>query len=373
MSLPTESAGGRYAGKHVKKSASSRRGLLALLILLLVTARLGATGLKALSVWDRYTSGSRLLIYGDVQGIDFGDSLKQGELQGLIEPQDDGKTLIYRGHTYRLNEKLVTVLFMGIDRTLTEEERVAGAGGQSDVLLLIGLDTETGRSTILNISRDTYAEVDEYSASGNRIGTVYEQITLAFAYGDGREKSCENTITSVQRLLYGLPISSYIALDMEGVQAANESVGGVKLKSLLTCKMPDGTEVKEGDMITLHGKNLDRYIRIRTDDVDANAARMVRQKQFITEFSKAVVRKSSDRLTYPVDLFSALSPYMITDLELADVTFLSSCFLENGAHFNFRSVDGTYDILESNGSAVYYLDEVDLFEAVLQVFYQQVD
>ena len=73
-----------------------------------------------------------------------------------------------------------------------------------------------------------------------------------------------------------------------------------------------------------------------------------------------------------MDLFSALSPYMITDMELPDVTFLSSCFLQHGANFSFRSIDGTYTT-DSEGHSLFLPDEVDLFEAVLQVFYVQAD
>ena len=51
--------------------------------------------------------------------------------------------------------------------------------------------------------------------------------------------------------------------------------------------------------------------------------------------------------------------------------FLSSTFISHGAEFDFRTIEGTPDKL--NGSTVLYLDEIDLFEAVLQMFYVQVD
>lgn len=396
-----ESRSEKYVGKFVRTQQanrpeaadsdgkrSRRRGLLALLILLLCTVRLGAEAVKGLSILDHYGNGRRMLIYGDVSNVDFGNSLKSidGEktIQVLDEApsdslsddyiirQDNGKTLIYHNHTYHLNEDLATILFLGIDKQFTEEENLPGTGGQSDVILLIGIDTKTGKSTVLNINRDTKAEVDEYTLSGNFNKTKLEQITLAYAYGDGHKTSCENTITSVSRLLYNLPISSYVALDMDGVDAANEAVGGVRVKSLVSYDRKDGTSLKEGEIIVLHGYDLNRYIRKRSQDVDANAPRMERQMQFMTEFTKAVVRESKKDLTFPVDLFSTLSPYMITDLELPDVTFLSSCFLKNGSNFSFRKIDGTYT-KDKDGRSLYLIDEVDLFDAILQMFYIQVD
>ena len=368
MSSQTE---GRYEGRFTASSGKKIRrltgGVLALLILLLGLARLGAEGFKLLAYADVYIGGSRLLRYRDID---------QSEVQipdlpdNPVVPLDDGSSVLYQGHTYRLNRDLVTLLFLGIDRNL-EDDKLIGEAGQSDVMLLIGLDTKTGQTTVLNISREANAQVDIYSVDGYYVETRNEQITLAFAYGDGREGSCENTLRSVSRLLYGLPISSYLALDMNGIQAANEAVGHVKLNSLIDVNMPDGTTVKKGDLIELQGQNLDRYIRTRTQEIDANAQRMVRQKQFVTEFSKLAVSKSKRNLSYPVELFSALAPYMVTDLEMADVTFLSSAFLSHSAHFSFRDLTGSFGKL--NGSTIFYPDETDLFEAVLQVFYTRVD
>ena len=68
---------------------------------------------------------------------------------------------------------------------------------------------------------------------------------------------------------------------------------------------------------------------------------------------------------------SALAPYMVTNLTVPDVTFLSSTFLNHGAAFTLRGLSGTYGVL--NKTAVYYLDELDLFEAVLELFYTPVD
>ena len=354
-------------------------GLLALLILVLSLSRLGAEAFKLLSYADLFIGGGKLLISN---GMNIGDGL-QGKDQFVpvynevpSDPDADGivkledGTILYKGHTYQLNQDLATVLFLGVDHSI-EEEQTVGIGGQSDVMLLVGLDTKTGETTVLNISRDTYAQVDIYSVNHQFIETRFEQITLAYAYGNGRETSCENAVQSVSRLLFGLPISSVLALDMKGLDAANEAVGHVKVKSLIDVQMPDGKTFQRGDLIELQGQYLDRYIRTRTQEVDANAARMERQRQFLTEMMLLAVSRSKSSPTFPVEFFSTLAPYMVTDLEIPDVTFLSSVFLNHGANYSIREVDGTFGKL--NGSAVFYPDELDLFEAVLQVFYKQVD
>lgn len=377
---------GRYEGRFAAPRRQAARritgGVLALTILLLCLSRLGAEAFKLISYADVFIGGGKMLSYHDVQQVDLGESLggetpipifnevPSSEPDNYVLRLNDGTTIVYQGHTYELNRDLTTILFLGVDHDI-EETQTVGNGGQSDVILLIGLDTKTGQATVLNIPRDAYAQVDLYSVGGIYLRTENTQITLAYAYGDGQHTSCENAMRSVSRLLYGLPISSYLALDMKGIDAANEAVGRVTVKSLIDVEMPDGTFVKEGDVIELQGKNLDRYIRNRGQDLEANARRMERQKQYVTEFSKLAVAKSRESLTFPVDLFSSLAPYMVTNLDIASVTFLSTTFLSHSAVFDFRDLKGSFDKL--NGSSVCYLDEVDLFEAVLQVFYTQVD
>ena len=375
---------GRFAAPRQKTASRITGGVLALMILLLSLSRLGAEAFKLLSYADVFIGGGKMLVYGDDLQVDMGEKLSGDEINIPIynevpssEPAedyilrlDDGRTIVYQGHTYELNRNLTTVLFLGIDKAI-EDEKLIGNNGQSDVILLMGLDTATGETTLLNIPRDAYAQVDHYSVGGINLGTEYEQITLAYAYGDGKKTSCENVARSVSRLLYGLPISSYLALDMNAIQAANEAVGHVTVKSLIDVDMGKGVVFHEGDSIELQGRWLDRYIRTRGHDLEANAKRNLRQMQYVTEFSKLVVAKSKGDLSFPVELFSTLAPYMVTSLEIPDVTFLSSVFLSHGADFQFRTISGTFGKLD--GSTVLYPDETDLFEAVLELFYKRVD
>jgi anionic cell wall polymer biosynthesis LytR-Cps2A-Psr (LCP) family protein len=372
MSLQSDGRG-KYVGRFDKKKVRRvTRGTLALLAILLFSVRFGSELLKLYAYANVLLSGSRMQVYEDVDSVDFTRPAPDGQDSvSDVVVWDDGTRVEYNGHVYELNRNLSTVLVLGIDRKNLQETTTAGHGGQSDVVLLVGLDKETGEATILNISREAYAQVQVYSVEGDVLDTKFEQLTLAYAYGDGAKTSCENAVRSVSYLLYMLPISSYLALDMDGVSAANEIVGGVTVESMFSGTMPDGSVVEEGDRIELHGQNLDRYIRARGAGLESNENRMARQIQYITEFSKKVISRSKDDITFPVDIFSSLSPYIVTNLSVSDVTFLSSCFLKNGSSFRFRSIKGTYDLL--NGSAVCYLDEQDLFEAVLQVFYKQVE
>lgn len=285
---------------------------------------------------------------------------------------DDGKTVSYKGETYVLNENITTVLLIGVDRDELDGESVRGDGGEADCILLMSMDTETGKTQIVNISREAYAHVDIYSASGIYIESRSTQLCRAFAFGDGGKLSCDNTVKSVKRLLYGMPIHSYVALDMRFIGAATDAVGGITLTALSDIKMPDKSIVKAGTELELWGENAERYVRYRDKKLlNSNLLRMDRQKQYVQLFAKKALQETKQDLTTLLDLYKAMSQYMTTDLSLADTTFLLGTFLNHGATFDFGAIKGKLGRLGEN--AVYYLDETNVYETVLALYYTKVE
>ena len=100
---------------------------------------------------------------------------------------EQGKEVTYQGEKYVYNEDLVSILFLGVDKEAFEEGGTVGDGkaGQADALFLLVLDTKTGKSRLIAISRDTMTDVNVYSDLGNFIGTEKLQLCLAYTYGDG--------------------------------------------------------------------------------------------------------------------------------------------------------------------------------------------
>lgn len=82
--------------------------------------------------------------------------------------------------------------------------------------MLAVLDSETGELSLVNISRDSMVDVNRYNVEGQFLGTEEMQICLAYAYGDGREGSCLNTVESVSRLMYSMPVHAYARLIITG-------------------------------------------------------------------------------------------------------------------------------------------------------------
>jgi len=288
-----------------------------------------------------------------------------------VEVKDKGRTVIYKDETYRFNESRTNILCIGVDKTsLDLENGVVGSGGQADTLVLLSIDTATGEMDALSISRDTMTDIDEYDEAGNFVGTNNTQLCLAYAYGDGREKSGETTARAVSRLLYNIPISTYFAVDLNSIATLNDAVGGVTVTLLSDFRTSDGITHAAGETVTLYGSDALWYVRMRdTEQLASNADRMARQEQYLTAFaSKALTATKSD-LQVPLNLFSAVSQDSVTNLTPSKITFLTTKLIRHAQMPSFSAVQGEIVKSEDDGYAEFHVDDTALYEQVLDIFY----
>lgn len=284
-----------------------------------------------------------------------------------VEIQNDGEFVVYNGKTYQYNKNVTNILFMGVDKRELQETQVQGTGGQADVIVLLAVDTKTGKISMINISRDTMTDVTVYSANGGYVGSETQQLCLSYAYGDGKEKSCENTVNSVKRLFYNIPIKTYLALDLDGIAAVNDSVGGVDVTSPETI----GSFAK-GQNYHLEGQLAESFVRSRNhESADANTLRMQRQQVYATQFMNKVISATKENITTPVDLFNASSPYTCTNLNPSRVLYLAeSVVMSDGMSVEMSTVPGESKM--GKEYAEFYVDESKFYEQFLSVFYTQV-
>ena len=284
-----------------------------------------------------------------------------------VETQNDGEFVVYNGKTYQYNKNITNILFMGVDKRELQKTEVQGTGGQADVIVLLAVDTKTGKISMINISRDTMTDVTVYSANGGYVGSEKQQLCLSYAYGNGKETSCENTVNSVQRLFYNIPIKSYLALDLDGISAVNDSIGGVDVTSPETID-----SFVKGQNYHLEGELAESFVRSRNhESADANTLRMQRQQVYVQQFMDKVISATKKQITTPVDLFNASSPYTCTNLNPSKILYLAqSVVLSNGMSVEMSTVPGEAKMGETY--AEYYVDEGKFYEQFLNVFYNQV-
>ncbi len=284
----------------------------------------------------------------------------------------DGRTVTYNGETYVFNENRTNILCVGTDKeALGTEGDVIGTGGQADAIFILSIDTETGAIDAVAIPRDTLVDVDIYNADGQFVRTENTQICLSFAYGDGKDSSCLNTVKSASRLFYGIPINTYAAIDLSAIVTLNDAVGGVPVTLSGDFKRENGTIAKAGQTITLVGKEAEWFVRHRDVEVlDSNMARMERQKQYLTSFFSKAISAASEDIGVPLELFDKVSGSSVTNLNSSRITYLATTLVTNHQPLVFHSVAGEV-VKGEDGYAEYKADYKTLYEKVLSVFYDK--
>ena len=132
------------------------------------------------------------------------------------------------------------------------------------------------------IPRDTMTDITLTDLSGNVLGKDMQHLNLAYAYGDGREKSCEYMVEAVSGLLGGLKIEWYLAADMSAIPMLNDEVGGVTVTIETEGMEQRDPALVKGETITLKGKQAETFVRFRDIKIGHSALfRMDQQQQYI--------------------------------------------------------------------------------------------
>ena len=278
-------------------------------------------------------------------------------------------SIFYNGVEYLYNTDITTVAFMGVDkRTFGLNDDLVKKVGQNDVNMVIAINTKTGESRVLVLPRDTLVDVNKYSLDGDYMGVDKRQLCLAYSYGDGKATSCDNVITSMQRILYGIPINTYVALDLDGIAPLNDALGGITVTS------PNNylDKYTKGEQVTLNGKEAERFIRSRESTLEGDAARRERQIAYV----KAYVSQAAERgLKNPQllgDIYNIGKEYTVTNLTLSRSLYFGTTILSNPSEVlafdNIKSLSGKLK-LDKAGYATTVLDEDKALETVLDIYY----
>lgn len=343
-----------YKHKHEKeKKPFIVRFLAFILVVVLVIAVLGA---GAFLILDRRGKA-------DMKNV-----AKQTEYQDVVE---------YNGHKYVYNEDVVSVAFLGIDKRELDEVTTIGTAGQADADMVVTVNTATGRVKVIAVPRDTMVDVDLYSEDGEFLRSENMQLCLSYAYGNGKDTSAENVLTSLSRILYNVPINKYFALDLDGIAPINDAIGGVTVESLYNFK---NKGIAIGDKVHLTGEMTETYVRQRDlDDVEASLNRTARQIQYVKAFAAQLVPAVKNDFSIVNDLYNTASLYSTTNIDISNVTYMASLLLSKGIT-DFESVTLEGEMKESdrkdyNGFvyAEFYPDEDSTLETVLDTFYTQID
>jgi len=285
-------------------------------------------------------------------------------------PQADQETVEVDGTTYRKRDDLSVILAMGVDHE-TQETYDYRKAGQADFLRLIVLDNKNKTVQQLQIDRDTITPVTMLGVLGDRYEPVTQQICLGYAFGDGRQSSCEVTVEAVENLLGGQKIDQYLSMGLDGISTLNDLAGGVTVTLEGDFSAIDPAMTK-GTTLTLWGDQAEVYVRTRRSiGVGTNEARMARQEQYIRQITSQLDAKVQQDQNFVLTAYDALEPYLYTNIprgQLANEAWAAKDY----ERMDTIKPEGTYQVGD-DGFMEFYPDADALQQAVLQLFYEKVE
>ena len=228
------------------------------------------------------------------------------ERQQMTEGFGQMPTVTYEGKTYARRPEVTTLLIMGVDQDGDEEPTGYRDGGQADFLLLLAIDHKSGTVSQLQIDRDSITDVPVVGVLGNDAGTRRMQISLSHAYGASEADRSRHTVQALANLLDGETVDIYLSVHLEAIGALNRLLGG------LTVTIPaDYSDLDpamtEGAVLTLTDEQAVILIRARRTIGDGtNAARTIRQREFMQAALKAVKERFKADAGFAETLLEAL-------------------------------------------------------------------
>lgn len=263
-----------------KKSAGKIVFSIILLLMLLLTA---AGGYVAWQVWSDLQSTT------DEMYEDLEDREEHAARQSKPVDVDNG-------------EDPFSVLLLGIDNDGDNVEY-----GRSDTMMLVTVNPNTNKTSIVSIPRDTYTEI---VGRGTK-----DKINHAHAFG-----KASMAMNSVQNL-FDVPVDYYLSVNMESMQQMVDAVGGITVVPPLTFSQGEYQFI-EGESTHMNGAKALAYTRMRKKDPNGDYGRQLRQRQVIEGAMKSVA--SVDSIMNYRSILSTMGNTMKTNMSFEEMQDLFS-------------------------------------------------
>ena len=276
----------------------------------------------------------------------------------------------HRGKKYRYNEHLSNYLFMGIDtREPVTEYETRQEAGRADTIFVLSYDRVKKTVKGIAIPRDTITNIHMIAPDGTDLGTAKDHINMQYVFGDGKEESCQLMKEAVSGILYNVQIQGYCSRNMDGIAVFADILDGVEVTVPNNSLEKVNSEFVSGAKVTITKDNAEQFVRYRDTEIAQSAIdRMNRQKVYLEAVAEKVREKSSEDASLIVDIYENLEPYMVTNV--------GNDMLAKLLEADFDSGTGIVDIpgegVEGAEFDEYHVNETELYELILQMFYEEV-
>lgn len=276
----------------------------------------------------------------------------------------------YKGETYKYNDHLSNYLFLGIDTRETVDTYQSQAdAGQADAIFLVSMDRATEKIKVLFIPRDSMTRIEVFNPYGQSLGETTDHLNIQYAFGDGKEKSCELMKTAVCDMLDGLPIQGYCSMNMDGISVITDFVGGIQLTIPDDSLADVNPEYKKGAVVDITGETAEQFVRYRDIDKTQSAlVRQERQKTFLQALVQKAQEKAGEDAGFVTGLYDSVKSYTVTNMG-NDIFAKLLAASQNGIT-DTETVPG--EGTHGENFDEYHIDEDALSDLIISMFYEKI-
>lgn len=340
--------------KNTRKAIRQRKICMLLIIILIIVLSILGGGYYLLS-----QKNAALPKIGGQNS----DSRNQTDLN------QNSDTVEYKGETYKYNDHLSNYLFLGIDTRETVDTYQSQAdAGQADAIFLVSMDRATEKIKVLFIPRDSMTRIEVFNPYGQSLGETTDHLNIQYAFGDGKEKSCELMKTAVSNLLHGLPIQGYYSMNISGISEIGKLVGDVEIV------VPDDSleeydpYFKEGATVVINGDNVEEFLRYRDSGKSQSAlVRQQRQKTYLKALIPKLQEKTQTDSSFVGNMLNDIQPYTVTNM--GNDVFVKLLNAAGNSTLETQTVPG--EGVEGEYYDEYHVDDDALYKLVLSMFYNK--
>ena len=242
----------------------------------------------------------------------------------------------------------VNILLVGFDQSPERDEagtsvsRNTKNNYRSDVLMLAAVNFAQNSVHLISIPRDTYSPI--YNTRGRW------KINAAFAKGGAVEGDGFTYAMKTVEMLLGVPVAHYAGVNMEGLKALVDAIGGVDYDVDVEIHL-NGRTLATGPQ-HLNGQQALDYCRARKG-ISTDLGRNDRQQRMLLAvFDKL---KTQNMLTAVPNIYNAVKDDIYTNLTAAQVAALAAFALRLDPQQSFQRTTLEGEYVNNVYNASYYV------------------
>lgn len=249
----------------------------------------------------------------------------------IYQPVSDGEVENIRSEEANVSdEDPISFLLLGVDHNSERLEE------NSDVMILVTVNPNTGKAKMVSIPRDTPIPGTE-----SKMNSAYASNGISGA------------INAVQSLL-NVPVDYYATVDMEGLIHIIDTIGGVTVENNFAFEQ-NGYQFPQGMVNIQSGDQALAFVRMRYDDPEGDFGRNRRQRALLLalldKFSSPAI------VTQVGPLFNTVENYVNTNLTASEMASLALNYRLDSSDVESLDLVGTTGTSSTGASMNYVSDQ----------------